>query len=116
MISLYVGNISYDLDEEGLAAAFQERGFTIERARLIMDRETGRPKGFGFVDIADSDAIAAVRAMDGLRVAGRPIKVAPATGRKDDRPRRPQREEPHWEDEERGRRQRDRGRRRTDSF
>ena len=57
-MKLYVGNLSYDTTEEGLRAAFGAHG-EIQDLALIMDRETGRPKGFGFITMNDSEAKAA---------------------------------------------------------
>ncbi|MDX9731984.1 MAG: RNA-binding protein [Bdellovibrionales bacterium] len=75
---LYVGNLSYSTTDEGLTGAFAAHG-TVESARVIMDRETGRSKGFGFVEMAsDEEAQKAVAAMDGQALDGRNLKVAEA--------------------------------------
>lgn len=75
---LYVGNLSYSTTDESLNGAFAAFG-TVESARVIMDRETGRSKGFGFVEMAsDDDAQKAVAGMDGQALDGRNLKVAEA--------------------------------------
>jgi RNA recognition motif-containing protein len=75
---LYVGNLSYSTTDQSLQAAFAQHG-NVESARVIMDRETGRSKGFGFVEMAsDDDAQKAVTAMDGQDLEGRNLKVAEA--------------------------------------
>ncbi|MBL7688740.1 MAG: RNA-binding protein [Bdellovibrionaceae bacterium] len=75
---LYVGNLSYSTTDQSLQAAFAQYG-NVESARVIMDRETGRSKGFGFVEMAsDDDAQKAVSAMDGQDLDGRNLKVAEA--------------------------------------
>ena len=75
---LYVGNLSYSTTDESLNGAFAAFG-TVASARVIMDRETGRSKGFGFVEMAsDEDALKAVTAMDGQDLDGRNLKVAEA--------------------------------------
>ena len=72
---LYVGNLSYDVDDAGLEAMFTEHG-TVESANVIVDRQTGRSKGFGFVEMSsDEEAQAAMDALDGKDSGGRNIKV-----------------------------------------
>jgi len=72
---LYVGNLSYDADQATLETMFSEHG-TVESVNLITDRETGRSKGFGFVEMSsDEEAQAAMAALDGKDYGGRAIKV-----------------------------------------
>ena len=72
---LYVGNLSYGTTNESLNAAFSEFG-AVEEAVVIMDRDTGRSKGFGFVTMAnDEEAKAAMAALDGKDMDGRSIRV-----------------------------------------
>jgi cold-inducible RNA-binding protein len=72
---LYVGNLSYDTTEGSLRTLFAEYG-EIESVNVIMDRETGRPKGFAFVEMAtDQAAQAAISALNGKSVDDREIKV-----------------------------------------
>lgn len=75
---LFVGGLSWGTDDEGLRAAFEEFG-PVTEARVIMDRETGRSRGFGFVGFdSDDDANKAQEAMDGAELDGRSIRVNPA--------------------------------------
>lgn len=72
---LYVGNVSYQMTEESLKKMFSEFG-EVTSAKIVVDRETGRSKGFGFVEMADAQA--ADRAIDSLNdqeIDGRRIKV-----------------------------------------
>ena len=72
---LYVGNLSYDADQASLEAMFSEFG-TVESVSIITDRDTGRSKGFGFVEMSsDSEAQAAIDALDGKESEGRAMKV-----------------------------------------
>ena len=72
---LYVGNLSYDADQATLETMFAEHG-TVESVNVITDRETGRSKGFGFVEMSsDEEAQAAMAALDGTDCGGRSIKV-----------------------------------------
>jgi len=80
---LYVGNLSYDSTDDSLRAAFSEDGRTVADVHIMTDRETGRPRGFGFVEMAsDADAQAAIQALDGSMLDGRNIKVNEAQERK----------------------------------
>jgi RNA recognition motif-containing protein len=79
---LYVGNLSYDSTEASLRAAFEADGRKVNEVALIMDRETGRPRGFGFVQMgSEADAKAAIAALDGKQVDGRALKVNEAQDR-----------------------------------
>jgi len=72
---LYVGNLSYDVDNAMLEEWFTPYG-TVESANVVMDRETGRSKGFGFVEMGTEDeAEAAKSALDGQTLEGRAVKV-----------------------------------------
>lgn len=72
---LYVGNLSYSLTSDGLQQLFAAHG-KVESAEVIMDRETGRAKGFGFVEMGtDQEAQAAISALNGQEVEGRAIVV-----------------------------------------
>lgn len=73
---LYVGNVSFRSTEETLRAAFEQDGRKVERVTIVTDRETGRSRGFAFVEMgADEDAEAAIAALDGQEVDGRPLRV-----------------------------------------
>ena len=79
---LYVGNLSYDSTDESLRAAFSEDGRAVADVQIMTDRETGRPRGFGFVEMAtDADAQAAIEALDGADLDGRSIRVNEARER-----------------------------------
>ncbi len=79
---LYVGNLSYDTTEDGLMAAFQQDGRQVSEVSIVTDRDTGRPRGFAFVEMAnESDAQKAISAMDGTDLDGRTLKVNEAQER-----------------------------------
>ncbi len=81
--NLYVGNLSYDVDDTILEQLFSEHG-SVDSAKVIMDRDTGRSKGFGFVEMSnDDEAQAAITALDGKECEGRNIKVNEARPRND---------------------------------
>ncbi|MFW6113710.1 MAG: RNA recognition motif domain-containing protein [Actinomycetota bacterium] len=74
-MKIYAGNLSYGLNDDDLREAFEEFG-TVETAEVIMDRNTNRSKGFGFVEMADEEeAKAAIDGLDGKELDGRPLKV-----------------------------------------
>ena len=73
---LYVGNLPYDTDEEQLRTLFQEDGRQVSEVKIITDRDTGRPRGFAFVEMASQpDADAAVNALNGKEYGGRALTV-----------------------------------------
>jgi RNA recognition motif-containing protein len=83
-MSIYVGNLSYEVTEENLKEVFAEYG-TVSRVQLPTDRETGRPRGFGFVEMESEDQeTAAIEALDGAEWMGRGLRVNKAKP-KDDR-------------------------------
>jgi RNA recognition motif-containing protein len=82
MTKLYVGNLPFNATEDSVRAIFAEHG-AVEKIALVNDRETGRPRGFGFVEMTSSDAARAMQALDGRDFGGRPLKVNEAQ----DRPR-----------------------------
>jgi len=80
---LYVGNLAYSVRDESLQQAFSQFG-TVTSAKVMMDRETGRSKGFGFVEMgSDAEAQAAVNGMNGQPLEGRAIVVNEARPRED---------------------------------
>jgi len=80
-MSIYVGNLSYEVTEEDLTEVFQDYG-TVKRVQLPTDRETGRPRGFGFVEMSkEEEETAAIEALDGAEWMGRDIKVNKAKPR-----------------------------------
>lgn len=77
-MNIYVGNLSYNVTDESLQSMFSEFG-KVESAKIIMDRFTGRSKGFGFVEMPDnSEADQAIKTLNGKSVDGRNMKVNPA--------------------------------------
>lgn len=74
-MNIYVGNLSYGVDDDQLKEQFEEFG-NVSSAKVITDRQSGRSKGFGFVEMDDdSEAQAAIDELDGLELDGRTIKV-----------------------------------------
>lgn len=85
-MKIYVGNLSYSTTEEDIRTAFSAFG-TVDSADLIMDRSTGRSKGFAFVEMSvDSEGQAAIDALNGKEVDGRNMNVNVAKPR-EERPR-----------------------------
>ena len=81
---LYVGNLSWDTMEDELTSAFEADGRKVESVRIMTDRDTGRSRGFGFIEMASvEDATAAIEAMDGVEVDGRKLRVNEAQERQD---------------------------------
>ncbi|HCR31054.1 MAG TPA: RNA-binding protein [Opitutae bacterium] len=85
-MDIYVGNLSFDASEDDVRNAFSQFG-NVESIKLITDRETGRPRGFGFVTMPDSsEANAAIESLNGTELLGRELRVREATPRPE-RPR-----------------------------
>ncbi|MBU0755143.1 MAG: RNA-binding protein [Planctomycetes bacterium] len=79
--NLYVGNLSFDMDDSSLEQLFSDYG-TVDSAKVIIDRDTNRSKGFGFVEMGnDAEAKAAITALDGKECGGRNLKVNEAKPR-----------------------------------
>jgi RNA recognition motif-containing protein len=82
-MSIYVGNLSYEVTQEDLSAVFAEYG-SVKRTQLPTDRETGRMRGFAFVEMdTDAEEAAAIDALDGAEWMGRNLKVNKAKPRED---------------------------------
>lgn len=82
-MSIYIGNLSYQVTEEDLTSVFAEYG-SVKRVQLPTDRETGRMRGFGFVEMSsDTEEQAAIDALDGAEWMGRSLKVNKAKPRED---------------------------------
>lgn len=80
---LYVGGVSYDSTDDSLRAAFEQAG-TVESATIIMDKMTGRSKGFGFVEMSTpEEAQKAIEMFDGQEIDGRAVKVSEARPKKE---------------------------------
>ena len=74
MTKLYVGNLSFDTTEDSLRELFAKHG-AVESTRLIADRDTGKPRGFGFVEMSNADASRAMQALNGYDFEGRTLRV-----------------------------------------
>ncbi len=83
MTKLYVGNLPFTATDDTVRSLFATHG-TVEKVSLISDRDTGQPRGFGFVEMSDADAARAMQALNGTDFGGRPLKVNEAQSR--DRP------------------------------
>lgn len=82
-MSIYVGNLSFEVTQDDLSSVFAEYG-TVKRVQLPTDRESGRPRGFGFVEMESEAAeTAAIDALDGAEWMGRALKVNKAKPRED---------------------------------
>ncbi len=80
MKKIYVGNLPFSATEDEVKALFDEFGSVIS-VNLITDRDTGRLRGFGFVEMNDEDGDAAIKSLDGKDLGGRPLKVNEARER-----------------------------------
>ena len=79
---LYVGNLPFSADDSKVRELFSENGRTVTEVKLITDRDTGRPRGFGFVEMASAeDADAAIRDLNGFQLDGRALTVNEARER-----------------------------------
>jgi RNA recognition motif-containing protein len=80
MTKLYIGNLPFSASEDVLRAMFAEFG-TVQSLSLVNDRETGTPRGFGFIEMSSSDAARAMQSLNGKDFGGRPLKVNEAQDR-----------------------------------
>src|SRR4029450_8386454 len=79
---LYVGNLSYNVPGAELRDVFAEGGRNVVEVKIVMDRDTGRPRGFAFVEMgSDEEATGAISSLSGREIQGRPINVSEARGR-----------------------------------
>lgn len=90
MKSIYVGNLPFSASEDELRELFTAYG-NVDSIRLMTDRDTGRPRGFGFVTMSDTDADSAIQALDGKDFGGRTLRVNEAQERKERPARQPRR-------------------------
>ncbi len=82
-MSIYVGNLSYQVNDEDITGVFKEYG-NVKQVQVPMDRETGRPRGFWFVEMeTEAEETAAIEALDGAEWMGRNLKVNKAKPRED---------------------------------
>jgi RNA recognition motif-containing protein len=86
MTSIYVGNLPFTATEDEVRELFATHG-QVDEVRLMMDRETGRARGFGFVKMASDAAQAAIRGVNGMNLGGRDLRVNEAEERKPAAPR-----------------------------
>ena len=86
MSKIYVGNLPFTADEAAVRTLFSAHG-AVESVALINDRDTGQPRGFGFVEMSNADASRAIQNLNGYQMDGRALKVNEAQP-KSDRPRR----------------------------
>ena len=79
---LYIGNLSWDTSEDTLRAALSEGGRNVKDLHMVMDRDTGRPRGFAFAEMSsDEEAMATIDALNGVDLDGRPLTVNEARER-----------------------------------
>jgi RNA recognition motif-containing protein len=86
MTTLYVGNLPFSATEAELRSLFEQHG-QVDSVKLVNDRETGRPRGFGFVDMPGTDAQNAIQHMNGFEMNGRALRVNEARERSPRPPR-----------------------------
>ncbi|MBV8740923.1 MAG: RNA-binding protein [Sinobacteraceae bacterium] len=80
MTKLYVGNLPFTATDDTVRSLFAKHG-TVEKVSLITDRDSGRPRGFGFVEMSNADASRAMQALNGTELEGRALKVNEAQDR-----------------------------------
>ena len=74
MKKIYVGNLPFSASEDEIKEVFGQHG-TVHSVALIMDRETGRPRGFGFIEVDDNDLATMIQNLDGKEMGGRALRV-----------------------------------------
>lgn len=81
MKNIYVGNLSFNSTEADVRSLFEEFG-TVQRVNIVMDRETGRPRGFGFVEMTEeAEGQTAIEKLDGIELDGRTLRINEAKPR-----------------------------------
>ena len=86
-MKIYVGNLPWSMDDASLEELFAEHG-VVKMANVVMDRDTGRSRGFGFVEMGDDDARSAIATLNDKEVRSRRLRVSQAKERSRDRVRR----------------------------
>lgn len=81
----FIGNVSYSLNEDSLAALLSELGIAVKSVRIVRDRESGTPRGFGFFEVEAASPKLIVQTVDGALIGGRPVRVAVADRQPDRR-------------------------------
>ncbi len=87
MTTIYVGNLPFSATDQDVKVLFERHG-QVQSVKLVNDRETGKPRGFGFVEMGSAEAQAAIQALNGYQMNGRPLRVNEAQ----ERPARPPRQ------------------------
>jgi cold-inducible RNA-binding protein len=82
---LFIGNVAYNLDEQGLVEAFAQFGITVENAKIAREKETHRPRGFAFIEVAEQTAEALLS--QGARIGGRDLRIERSAKQPGDDPR-----------------------------
>ncbi|TAH34471.1 MAG: RNA-binding protein [Planctomycetota bacterium] len=85
-MNIYVGNLPFSVDDNALRLLFEPYG-PVQSATVVMDRETSRPRGFGFVEMGAAEGQAAIKALNGFRLESRELKVNEAQPRESRGPR-----------------------------
>jgi RNA recognition motif-containing protein len=80
MTTIYVGNLPFSATEADVRSLFEQHG-AVQSVKLVNDRETGRPRGFGFVEMPRADAQRAIQSLNGKDMGGRPLRVNEAQER-----------------------------------
>ena len=80
MKTIYIGNLPYTATETEISELFAQHG-TVHSVKLITDRDTGRPRGFGFVEMDDKEALTSIEALNGADLGGRALRVNEARER-----------------------------------
>ena len=91
MTTIYVGNLPFSATEADVRTLFEQHG-SVESVKLVNDRETGRPRGFGFVEMPTTDAQTAIQHTNGFQMGGRALRVNEAR----EREARPPRQNARW--------------------
>ncbi|MEO7774012.1 MAG: RNA-binding protein [Steroidobacteraceae bacterium] len=91
MTTIYVGNLPFNMGEQDVRALFERHG-TVLSVKMINDRDTGKARGFGFIEMPETDAVAAIGALNAYQINGRPLRVNEAQ----ERPARPARGGGPW--------------------
>jgi RNA recognition motif-containing protein len=87
MKTIYVGNLPFSASEDQIRQLFEQYG-KVQSVKLVSDRETGRPRGFGFVEMEGADADTAIAALNGQQFGGRSLRINEARERAGPPPRR----------------------------
>lgn len=87
MKSIYVGNLPFSASEDDIRSLFSQYG-TVHTVKLVVDRDTGRPRGFAFVEMESSDAATAIERLNGTELGGRTLRINEARERAERTPRR----------------------------